>query len=89
MLGDVAIGVSANSNKYLHLKGCTAIDPLTNNLLPIVVDNKIDSEVFSSACKLTPAHSPLDYEICSKIGLEPKKCLTENGRITCEDKRFK
>ncbi|KAG1759709.1 tRNA synthetases class I-domain-containing protein [Suillus occidentalis] len=62
MLGDTAIAVHRDDDRYKHLHGKFAIHPFLNRRLPIIVDENVDKEFGTGAVKITPAHDPNDYE---------------------------
>jgi len=85
MLGDTAIAVSPDDERYEHLVGKTAILPLLNREIPIIADDRIDSDFGTGALKVTPAHDETDFEIGEDHDLEkitimsPKGAINENG----------
>jgi len=85
MLGDTAIAVHPDDERYEHLVGKTAILPLLGRALPIIADERIDSEFGTGALKVTPAHDETDFEIGEDHNLDvinvmsPKGAINENG----------
>ena len=85
MLGDTAIAVHPDDDRYQHLIGETAILPLLGREIPIIADDRIDSEFGTGALKVTPAHDETDFEIGEDHDLEkitimsPKGNINENG----------
>ncbi|MBR4767234.1 MAG: class I tRNA ligase family protein, partial [Clostridia bacterium] len=63
MLGDTAVAINAEDERYKHLHGCHAILPLLNKEIPIVCDEHADMEKGTGVVKITPAHDPNDYEV--------------------------
>ncbi|MCW5959365.1 MAG: valine--tRNA ligase [Pyrinomonadaceae bacterium] len=63
MLGDTAVAVNPNDERYKHLIGKTIKLPLTNREIPIIADEYVESEFGTGAVKITPAHDPNDYEM--------------------------
>ena len=63
MLGDTAVAVHPNDDRYKHLIGKTVILPITGREIPIIGDDYVDMEFGSGAVKITPAHDPNDFEI--------------------------
>ena len=63
MLGDTAIVVNPEDERYTNLHGKTVILPLVNREIPIITDPQVDTTVGTGCLKLTPAHAPEDYEI--------------------------
>ncbi len=81
MLGDTAIAVNPNDDRYKHLIGKTVILPLVNREIPIIADEYVDIEFGTGALKITPAHDPNDFEIGQKHHLEIIKIFTDDGKI--------
>jgi len=85
MLGDTAIAVNPDDERYQHLIGETALLPLLGREIPIIADERIDSEFGTGALKVTPAHDETDFEIGEDHDLEkitimsPKGAINENG----------
>ncbi|MBC2721330.1 MAG: valine--tRNA ligase [Desulfosporosinus sp.] len=63
MLGDTAVAVHPEDERYSHLIGKTLILPLMNREIPIIADEYVDREFGTGAVKITPAHDPNDFEI--------------------------
>ena len=63
MLGDTAVAVNPNDERYGDLKGQTILLPLTDREIPVVFDEYVDPEFGTGAVKITPAHDPNDYEL--------------------------
>jgi valyl-tRNA synthetase len=63
MLGDTAVAVNPDDERYKDLIGQTVELPLTNREIPIVADEYVDAEFGTGAVKITPAHDPNDYEV--------------------------
>jgi valyl-tRNA synthetase len=82
MLGDSAIAVNPNDERYTRLIGEAAILPLVGRRLPIIADEYVDPEFGTGALKITPAHDPNDFEIGKKHKLEAYNVIGEDGRIT-------
>jgi valyl-tRNA synthetase len=63
MLGDAAVAVNAEDERYTDLIGKTILLPLTDREIPIIADEYVDAEFGTGAVKITPAHDPNDYEV--------------------------
>ena len=63
MLGDTAVAVHPDDERYKDLVGKKVILPLVNREIPIVADDYVDSEFGTGAVKITPAHDPNDFEV--------------------------
>ena len=70
MLGDSAIAVHPEDERYTHLIGKKAVLPLIGREIPIIADEYVKSEFGAGALKVTPAHDKNDFEIGQKHGLE-------------------
>ncbi len=81
ILGDMAICVNPDDNRYKNLIGQKAIVPLIDRLIPIISDDYIDPEFGTGALKVTPAHDINDYIIGQKYNLEILSVIDENGLI--------
>ena len=63
MLGDTAVAVHPDDERYAHLVGTEVELPLTGRRIPIVADEHVDPAFGTGAVKVTPAHDPNDFEI--------------------------
>ncbi|GHV29989.1 valine--tRNA ligase [Clostridia bacterium] len=81
MLGDTAIAVNPNDERFKSLIGKTAIVPLVNRRVPIVADDYVLMEFGTGALKVTPAHDPNDFEIGLRHGLPSINVMTQDGKI--------
>src|SRR6266850_1430400 len=82
MLGDTAVAVNPNDERYRELLGETLILPLMNREIPIVADEFVESEFGTGAVKVTPAHDPNDYEIGVRHDLEQIAVIDQFARMT-------
>jgi valyl-tRNA synthetase len=84
MLGDTAVAVNPDDERYKHLIGRKLLLPLTDRSIPIIADNYVDAAFGSGSVKITPAHDFNDYEIGLRHGLEqiniftPRAALNDN-----------
>jgi len=81
MLGDTAIAVSPDDERYAHLVGTTVELPLVGRAIPVVADQHVDAGFGTGAVKVTPAHDPNDFEIAQRHGLPSVTVMTEDGVI--------
>ncbi|AJF07012.1 valine--tRNA ligase [Geoalkalibacter subterraneus] len=81
MLGDTAVAVHPDDERYADLVGKSIMLPLVNREIPIIFDEYVDSEFGSGAVKITPAHDFNDFEIGKRHGLEFINIFDESGRI--------
>ncbi|RDI59029.1 valine--tRNA ligase [Nocardia pseudobrasiliensis] len=82
MLGDTAVAVHPDDERYRHLVGTEIELPLTGRRIPIVADEHVDPEFGTGAVKVTPAHDPNDFEIGQRHSLPSLTVLDERGVIT-------
>lgn len=82
ILGDTAICVHPEDERYAHLKGKYAFVPLINRRVPIIFDDYIDKEFGTGALKVTPAHDINDYNLGIKYNLPVVDTLNEDGTMS-------
>ncbi|KSU83763.1 valyl-tRNA synthetase [Fictibacillus enclensis] len=81
MLGDTAIAVHPEDDRYKHLIGKKAILPIVGREIEIVGDDYVEMEFGSGAVKITPAHDPNDFEIGNRHNLERVLVMDESGKM--------
>jgi valyl-tRNA synthetase len=81
MLGDTAVAVHPDDERYRHLIGTTLHHPITGKQIPVIADDYVDPEFGSGAVKITPAHDPNDFEIGLRHRLPMPTIMDESGRI--------
>ncbi|MBB6445851.1 valine--tRNA ligase [Bacillus benzoevorans] len=81
MLGDTAVAVHPEDDRYKHLIGKTVILPIVGREIPIVGDDYVDMEFGSGAVKITPAHDPNDFEVGNRHNLERVLVMNEDGTM--------
>ncbi|MDW6062778.1 valine--tRNA ligase [Streptomyces sp. FXJ1.4098] len=82
MLGDTAVAVHPDDERYRHLIGTEIELPLTGRRIPVVADEHVDPEFGTGAVKVTPAHDPNDFEIGQRHGLPSLTVMDEHAVIT-------
>ena len=82
ILGDTAICVHPDDERYKHLHGRYAFVPLINRRIPIITDEYVTMDFGTGALKVTPAHDMNDYQLGQKHNLEIVDILTEDGRLS-------
>ncbi|PRX47286.1 valyl-tRNA synthetase [Prauserella shujinwangii] len=82
MLGDTAVAVHPDDERYAHLVGTEVELPLTGRRIPVVADKHVDPEFGTGAVKVTPAHDPNDFEIGRRHGLPMPSIMDERAVIT-------
>lgn len=88
MLGDTAVAVHPDDERYQHLIGTEIELPLTGRKIPIVADSHVDPEFGSGAVKVTPAHDPNDFEIGQRHDLPMLTIMDERARIAGSGTEF-
>jgi valyl-tRNA synthetase len=81
MLGDTAVAVHPEDERYKHLIGRKAMLPLMNREIPIIGDEMVDREFGTGAVKITPAHDPNDFEVGMRHGLPQIDVMTDDGHM--------
>ena len=81
MLGDVAVAVNPNDERYKSIVGLLVKLPLVGRLIPIVADDYADPEQGSGAVKITPAHDFNDYQVGKRHGLEMINIFTDTAHL--------
>jgi valyl-tRNA synthetase len=81
MLGDTAVAVNPEDERYAHLVGKRALLPLMNREIPIVADVMVDREFGTGAVKITPAHDPNDFEVGRRHKLAEIDVMTDDGKM--------
>ena len=82
MLGDTAVAINKDDERYKHLHGCHVILPLLDKVIPIVCDEHADMEKGTGVVKITPAHDPNDYEVGRRCSLPIVRVFTYDGHMT-------
>ena len=81
MLGDVAVAVNPNDERYKDLIGKTVVLPIMNKEIPLIADEFVEMEFGTGAVKITPAHDPNDYEAGLKHGLDIINVFGDDGKM--------
>jgi valyl-tRNA synthetase len=82
MLGDTAVAVHPEDERYKHLVGKKALLPLMNREIPIIADEMVDREFGTGAVKITPAHDPNDFEVGRRHGLPEIDVMTDDAHMS-------
>ena len=88
MLGDTAIAVHPDDERYQDLIGKKALLPIVNREIPIVADTYVDKEFGTGAVKITPAHDPNDFEVGLRHNLEEINIMNDDGTINANGGKF-
>lgn len=81
ILGDTAIAVNPEDERFAQLVGKTAFVPVLNREIPIVADDYVDMDFGTGAVKITPAHDPNDFEVGERHDLEKLIVMNEDGTM--------
>lgn len=88
ILGDTAICINPNDERFKHLHGKRAIVPMVNRSIPIILDEYVDMEFGTGCLKVTPAHDENDYNLGKKHNLETIDILNPNGTMSAAAQFF-
>jgi valyl-tRNA synthetase len=89
MLGDTAVAVHPDDDRYRDLKSESVVLPLMDREIPIIKDSYVDMTFGTGGLKVTPAHDPNDFEIGMRHNLPALKVIGDDGKMTAEAGRFK
>jgi len=89
MLGDTAVAVHPDDERYKHLIGKTVILPLVNREIPIIADTYVEREFGTGVVKITPAHDPNDFEVGLRHNLEIINVMNEDATINENGGKYK
>ncbi|MDD6339246.1 MAG: valine--tRNA ligase [Butyrivibrio sp.] len=84
MLGDTAVAVNPNDERYKDYVGKTVVLPIVHREIPIIADDYVDMEFGTGVVKITPAHDPNDFEVGLRHNLPVINVLTEDAKIVDE-----
>lgn len=88
ILGDTAVCINPDDERYTHLHGKKAIVPLVNREVPIILDDYVDMEFGTGCLKVTPAHDLNDYDLGQKHNLETINMMNADGTISEEGELY-
>ncbi len=81
MLGDTAVAVHPEDERYMHLVGKTLVLPLVGREIPVVADEYVEKDFGTGCVKITPCHDPNDYEVGKRHDLEMISVIDEHAKI--------
>ena len=81
MLGDVAVAVHPDDERYKKLIGTRILLPIIDREIPIIADEYVDMNYGTGAVKITPAHDPNDFEMAERHGLPVKSIISHDGKL--------
>ena len=82
LLGDTAVAVNPNDERYKDMIGKTVVLPIVHREIPIVADDYVEMEFGTGVVKITPAHDPNDFEVGLRHNLEVINVMTDDAKIT-------
>ncbi|MCS6858932.1 MAG: valine--tRNA ligase [Abditibacteriales bacterium] len=88
MLGDTAVAVNPQDERYRHLIGKMVILPLMERAIPIIADDYVDPSFGTGAVKITPAHDPNDFEVGQRHNLPQVLVIGKDAHMTAEAKQY-
>ncbi len=81
MLGDTAVAVNPNDERYKHLVGKTVVVPFVNREIPVIADEYVDMSFGTGVVKITPAHDPNDFEVGVRHNLPVIRVMNDDGTM--------
>jgi len=88
MLGDTAVAINPEDERYKDYRGKKVLLPIVNRQLPIVEDSYVDMEFGTGVVKITPAHDPNDFEVGKRHNLEEVNILNDDATINANGGKF-
>jgi valyl-tRNA synthetase len=88
MLGDTAVAVHPDDERYAHLVGKKVLLPLMNREIPIIADSYVDREFGTGVVKITPAHDPNDFEVGKRHNLPEIDVMTDDAHMNAEAGKY-
>ncbi len=88
MLGDTAVAIHPEDERYQHLIGKSVMLPLMNRVIPIVTDTYVDKEFGTGVVKITPAHDPNDFEVGKRHDLPIINVMNDDATINKNGGKF-
>ncbi len=88
MLGDTAVAVNPNDERYTYLKGRQVWLPIVNKPIPVVEDEYVDMEFGTGVVKITPAHDPNDFEVGRRHNLPEVNIMNDDATINANGGKY-
>ena len=88
MLGDTAVAVHPEDERYAHLVGKTVMLPLMNREIPVIADAYVDREFGTGVVKITPAHDPNDFEVGKRHHLPEIDVMTDDAHMNADAGKY-
>ncbi len=81
MLGDTAVAINPQDERYAYLRGRSVLLPIVNRVIPVVEDDYVDMEFGTGVVKITPAHDPNDFEVGKRHNLPEINIMNDDATI--------
>jgi valyl-tRNA synthetase len=88
MLGDTAVAVHPDDERYAHLVGKKVLLPRMNREIPVIADSYVDREFGTGVVKITPAHDPNDFEVGKRHNLPEIDVMTDDAHMSAEAGKY-
>ncbi len=88
LLGDTAVAVNPNDDRYKDMIGKTVILPIVHREIPIIADEYVEMDFGTGVVKITPAHDPNDFEVGLRHNLEVINVMTDDAKIVDEYEKY-
>ena len=88
MMGDTAVAVNPEDERYKDLVGKTLMLPLVNREIPVIADDYVDKDFGTGCVKITPAHDPNDFEVGLRHNLEQIKVMNDDATINANGGKY-
>ena len=88
LLGDTAVAVNPNDERYKDLVGKTLILPIVHREIPVIADDYVETDFGTGVVKITPAHDPNDFEVGLRHNLEVINVLTDDAKIVADYPKY-
>ena len=88
MLGDTAVAVHPEDERYAHLVGKKVLLPFVNREIPIIADNYVEKDFGTGVVKITPAHDPNDFEVGKRHNLPEINIMNDDATINANGGKF-
>ncbi len=88
LLGDTAVAVNPEDERYTHLVGKTLILPLVNREIPVIADDYVEKDFGTGCVKITPCHDPNDFEVGKRHDLPMVSVIDNHGKITKDGGKY-
>ncbi len=88
LLGDTAVAVNPNDERYKDLIGKTLILPIVHREIPVIADEYVEMDFGTGVVKITPAHDPNDFEVGLRHNLEVINVMTDDAKITADYPKY-